>query len=98
LVNRIREQLDVEYAVVHPQLCVDDGERFLKDLVKPESMYVIGACDPRMQRKLFGEALRQSGVDLEKQVVFLELKGLTTEEAYARVKEALAQAGSKAPA
>ena len=28
LINYVRNELDVEYAVVHPQLCVDDGAAF----------------------------------------------------------------------
>ena len=91
-INRARDQLDVEYAIVHPQLCVDDGDRFLKDIVKPDAVYVFGACDCRMQRKLFGQALEAAGVDVDKNVVFVELKGSTTEEAYEKVKAAVADA------
>jgi hypothetical protein len=34
LINRVRTELDVEYAIVHPQLCVDDGDRFWHDFLR----------------------------------------------------------------
>lgn len=50
LLNYVRNELGVAYAVIHPQLCVDDGERFFADILKDGSIYVIGGCDPRMQK------------------------------------------------
>jgi hypothetical protein len=29
LINFVRNELDVEYAIIHPQLCVTDGDNFL---------------------------------------------------------------------
>jgi len=89
LINMIRSELDVEYAIVHPQLCVDDGDRFLKDYVKPGVKYVIGACDPKMQRKMFKDAMAEAGADFDGQVVSLDLRNMESEEAFNKVKEAV---------
>lgn len=61
LINRVRNELSVEYAIVHPQLCVDDGGRFWRDYFRPGRTYVVGACDPRMQRKMFKDAFAEMG-------------------------------------
>jgi len=89
LLNFVRNELDVEYAVIHPQLCVDDGERFLEDLLRPEVKLVIGACDPRMQKKMLRDAFEKKGIAFEDAVVALDLRNMTTEEAMAKVKEAM---------
>jgi len=88
LVNTVRGEMDVEYAIVHPQLCVDDGERFIKDYIKKDGVYIIGACDPKMQRKMMKDAFQEVGANFETQVIALDLRNLTTEEAIKRVREA----------
>jgi len=95
LVNFVRNELDVEYAIVHPQLCVDDGDRFLKDYLKEGSIdhkYVIGGCDPRMQKKMFKDAFKEKGLDMDKQLIPLDLRNMSTEEAMKKVQEAVEQA------
>jgi heterodisulfide reductase subunit A-like polyferredoxin len=89
LLNYVRNELDVEYTVVHPQLCVDDGDRFWRDLAKPGVTYVVGGCDPRMQRKMYKDALADVGADFDAQVVALDLRNMPTEEAMKKVAEAL---------
>ncbi|MGB9677251.1 MAG: hypothetical protein ACPLZ9_01405 [Candidatus Ratteibacteria bacterium] len=89
LINYVRGELDVEYAIVHPQLCVDDGDRFFKDYIKPDVKYIIGACDPKMQRKMFKDAFLEAGGDYDKQVISLDLRNMSTEDAMKKVKEAV---------
>jgi len=92
LINYVRNELDVSYAVIHPQLCVDDGDRFLADYLKEgdgDQVYIVGGCDPRMQRKMFSEAFRTKGLNVEKQLVSLDLRNMSTEEAMNKVKEAV---------
>lgn len=91
LVNTVRQEMDVEYAIVHPQLCVDDGDRFIKDYIKNNGLYVIGACDPKMQIKMMKDAFKEAGADFEKQAIPLDLRNLSTEQAINKVKEALEQ-------
>jgi heterodisulfide reductase subunit A-like polyferredoxin len=91
-INFVRNELDVEYAIVHPQLCVDDGDRFWRDYLKEGDkniVYVVGGCDPKMQRKLFGEIFRTKGLDVDKQLLSLDLRNMETEEAMKKVEEAV---------
>lgn len=90
LVNRVRNELNVEYAVVHPQLCVDDGDRFWRDYAKPGITYVVGACDPKMQRKMFKDVFADLGGDFDKQVLSLDLRNTSTDEAFKKVADAIA--------
>lgn len=90
LMNRVRNELDVEYDIVHPQLCVEDGDRFWHDYAKPGVTYVVGACAPTMQRKMFKDALADVGADFDEQVVPLDLRNMSTEEAFQKVADAVA--------
>ncbi len=92
LLNFIRNELDSEYAVLHPQLCVDDGERFFQEILKPDTLYIVGACDPRMQKKMFRDAFQKAAIDFDKQVIPLDLRSMPTELAIEKVKQAFAEA------
>ncbi|MEM2842040.1 MAG: hypothetical protein QW201_01905 [Thermoproteota archaeon] len=95
LVNRVRNELDVSYAVVHPQLCVEDGDNFLNDLLqegKRDIKYIISACDPKMQIKLFKDAFEKKGLDINSQMISLDFRStgnrnISWEDAYKTVKE-----------
>ena len=89
LINYVRNELDVEYAIVHPQLCVDDGEAFWRDYAKPGVRYVVGGCDPRMQRKMYKDAVAEVGADFEAQFTPLDLRNLSTADAIKKVTEAV---------
>ena len=87
---RVRNEMDVEFAIVHPQLCVDDGDRFWRYFGKPGQNYVVGGCDPRMQRKMFKDTLAELGIEFDKQIASLDLRNMSTEEAINKVSQALA--------
>jgi len=92
LINFVRNELDVEYAIVHPQLCVEDGDRFWQDYLKEgreDIVYIVGGCDPKMQRKLFKEAFAAKGLNVERQLVSLDLRNMETTEAMKKVEEAV---------
>ncbi len=89
LINYVRNELDVEYAIVHPQLCVDDGDAFWRDYAKPGIKYVVGGYDARMQRKMYKGALDDAVVKFEDAIVPLDLRTLTTAEAVERVTTAV---------
>ncbi len=96
LLNYVRNELDAEYAVLHPQLCMDDGERFLIEVLKRGERFVIGGCDPRMQKKMFRDAFEKAGLGFDDHVIPLDLRTLTTEQAMEKVKLAFEQARSAA--
>jgi heterodisulfide reductase subunit A-like polyferredoxin len=89
LMNFVRNELDVQYAVLHPQLCVDDGERFMEDIVKEDGLLIIGACDPRMQEKMLRDAFQKKGLEFKKHVIALDLRNMKTEEAMEKVRQAV---------
>lgn len=89
LINYVRNELDVEYAIVHPQLCVDDGDRFIRDFIKPNIKYIIGACDPKMQRKMFKDTFSEVSGNYDEQVISLDLRNMSTQKAMEKVKEAI---------
>jgi heterodisulfide reductase subunit A-like polyferredoxin len=98
LLNYIRNELQSEYAVLHPQLCVDDGERFFQEILKPDTLYIVGACDPRMQKKMFRDAFEKAGINFDEQVIPLDLRSMPTEQALEKVRQAFEQAHAKARA
>jgi len=89
LINYVRNELDVEYAIVHPQLCIDDGDAFWRDYAKAGAKYIVGGCDPRMQRKMFKDALADVGADFESQIISLDLRNLKTAAAIDEVTKAV---------
>jgi len=91
LLNFVRNELKSEYAVLHPQLFMDDGERFLVEILKPGERYVIGACDPRLQKKMFRDAFAKAGISFDQQVVPLDLRAISTEQAIEKVRQAFAE-------
>ncbi len=95
LLNFVRNELESEYAVLHPQLCMDDGERFLVEILKTGERYVIGACDPRMQKKMFRDAFEKAGISFEQHVIPLDLRAISTEQAIEKVRQAFAEIESR---
>lgn len=92
-INQVRVELPVEYGFIHPQLCEEDGDRFLADFLQAHRKVIIGACAPNMQRKMFKQAFKDAGMDLEKDAVMLDIRDMTNEKAFAVVETALKQLG-----
>ena len=77
----------MEYAITHPQMCVDDGDRFWKDYAKKGARYIVAGCDPKMQRKMYKDALAEAGCDFDSQVFPIDLRNMPTEEAMQKIKD-----------
>ena len=92
-INRVRVELPVEYGFIHPQLCEEDGDRFLADFLKAHRKVIIGACAPNMQKKMFKQAFKDAGLDVEKDCVMLDIRDMTNEKAFEVVKNALKELG-----
>jgi heterodisulfide reductase subunit A-like polyferredoxin len=88
-INQVRVELPVEYGFIHPQLCEEDGDRFLADFLKSKRKLVIGACALNMQRKMFKDAFAEAGLDINKDLIALDIRDMTTDEAVAKVQAAL---------
>ncbi|GAA0179084.1 hypothetical protein SH2C18_20240 [Clostridium sediminicola] len=92
-INQVRVELPVEYGFIHPQLCEEDGDRFLADFLKSHRKVIIGACAPNMQRKMFRDAFKEAGLDIEKDAVMLDIRDMTNEKAVSVVEDALEKLG-----
>ena len=92
-INPVRVELPVEYAIIHPQMCEEDGDRFFADFLKTGRKVVIGACAPNMQRKMFKDAFKDAGLDIEKDAVMLDIRDMTNEQAFEKVEKALEDMG-----
>lgn len=87
VINELRKEKVFDFVALLPQLCAEDGEEFLKNLLANkniEKIYV-GACDPRMQQKMFRDAFEK--VDFDKSKHFaVDIRNMTTEQAIEAVK------------
>ena len=93
LINQVRLGLPVEWAIVHPQLCEEDGDRFLShlaDIVETEGIkFFIAGCSPNMQRKLLSPELKKKGLAFNEIVRPLDVRNMTTDEAFDAIEEQL---------
>jgi len=92
-INQARVELPVEYGFIHPQLCEEDGDRFLADYLQGGRKVIVAACAPNMQYKMFRDAFAEAGMDIKKDLVPLDIRDMTTEEAIEKVKAALVEMG-----
>ena len=87
----LESELDVKYAVLHPQLCGQGGNQALADIFResakdPEAYIVSGACAPEAQGKLFQKLMRKTGFD-PKRFVPVDIRGTNNDGILARIKE-----------
>ena len=92
-INRVRVELPVEYGFIHPQLCEEDGDRFLADLLQARRKLVVAGCAPNMQYKMFRDAFAAQGMDVKRDLTPLDIRDMTTEEAVGKVTSALRALG-----
>jgi len=89
----VESELNVDYTIVHPQLCGQGGNKVLTDIFResasdPEVYVVGGACAPDAQFKLFKKVMRESGFP-EARFVPLDIRGTDNQGILARLKEAV---------
>lgn len=92
-INRVRVELPVEYGFIHPQLCEEDGDRFLEDMLKSGRKMVVAGCAPNMQYKMFRDAFTNAGMDVKQDLTPLDIRDMTTDEAVEKVSKALQEMG-----
>ncbi|MEN6642006.1 MAG: hypothetical protein ABFE08_06135 [Armatimonadia bacterium] len=95
-INRVRVELPVEYGFIHPQLCEEDGDRFLADMLKAKRKLIVAGCAPNMQTKLFRDAFAEAGMDVKADLVPLDVRDMTLEQAFDKVEKALEAMGVSA--
>jgi heterodisulfide reductase subunit A-like polyferredoxin len=87
----LESELDVRYAVLHPQLCGQGGNEVLADIFResakdPETYIVSGACAPEAQEKLFQKMMRKTGFD-PKHFVPVDIRSTNNDGILAAIKE-----------
>jgi len=97
-VNRVRVELPVEFGVIHPQLCEEDGDRFLADFLQAKRPLLIAGCAPNMQYKLFRDAFAGYGMDVQTDMVPLDIREMSTDAAFDKVASALQKMGVESDA
>jgi heterodisulfide reductase subunit A-like polyferredoxin len=88
---QIESELDVEYTVLHPQLCGQGGNAILEDVLRAaddDTYVVVGACAPEAQEKLFKKVLRTTGFD-ERRLVSVDIRGTDNDGILDRLRGAL---------
>lgn len=88
---QLESELDVQYAVLHPQLCGQGGNEALADIFResakdPDTFIVSGACAPEAQDKLFQKLIRKTGFD-PKRFVAVDIRSTNNAGILARLKE-----------
>ncbi len=92
-INTVRMLLPVKHGVIHPQLCEKDGDHYLEDVLQPRQQVFVAGCAPIMQYKLFRDAFKKRGMDVKKDLVPIDVREMTTEEAIEMVTEELKDHG-----
>jgi len=92
-INQARIELPVEYGFIHPQLCEEDGDRFLADYLQGKRKVIVAGCAPNMQYKMFRDAFEAAGMDVKKDLVPLDIRDMTTDEAIDKVRGAIEELG-----
>jgi heterodisulfide reductase subunit A-like polyferredoxin len=85
---QVESELDVQYTVLHPQLCGQGGNAVLSEVLSnaDNDTYVLsGACAPEAQEKLFKKLLRVTGFPPER-FIALDIRGTNNEGILARLK------------
>jgi heterodisulfide reductase subunit A-like polyferredoxin len=85
---QVESELDVQYTVVHPQLCGQGGHAVLLEVLSraDQDTYVLsGACAPEAQEKLFKKLLRVTGFPAER-FITVDIRGTDNEGILARLR------------
>jgi heterodisulfide reductase subunit A-like polyferredoxin len=85
--------IDVKYAIMHPQLCGPGGNEILRDLLRVadrDTYLVIGGCDPETQMVYFGDVIAQSGVPRH-HILHVDIRGMDNEHASAAILKAVGE-------
>jgi heterodisulfide reductase subunit A-like polyferredoxin len=87
----IESELDVDYALVHPQLCGVGGNRVMEDVLRsaeddPDTFVIVGACEVEAQQKLFQKLFRKTSFQQD-HFAALDIREATNEGILARLRE-----------
>lgn len=87
----VEGELDVEYSVIHPEVCGPGGNTALADLMKSadrETYIICGACDPQTQRAAFADLLRVHKFP-EERFIAVDIRGVDNDGVVNRLRPAV---------
>lgn len=67
LAERIRLELGdrIEFMVLHPRLCEEDGERLMEHILSDDITFITSACAEKKQEKLLRDGYAKAGVNMD---------------------------------
>lgn len=93
LTERLRLEVPHDYMLLHPRLCEENGEALMRDLLKPDTIYITPACNEKHQMKLLAAGFSKAGVPMdEKHWIPVTLAQKDTKQAFADIKAAVEKA------
>ncbi|EIV99283.1 hypothetical protein [Thermoanaerobacter siderophilus] len=95
VLNTLRREGIFEWVGLHPQLCADDGDRYLRELLRGaqiDELYV-AACDPTMQKKMYRDAFDDVGFPRDKHIG-IEIRNMNTQQVIEELKKAVHLTGN----
>jgi hypothetical protein len=89
----IESALDVDYAIVHPELCGMGGNRVMEDILRsaeddPDTFVIVGACDQEAQLRLFRKLFCKTGF-VQGHYLAVDARGATNSEILQRLSDKL---------
>lgn len=96
VLNAVRREKLVDFVALHPQLCADDGDEYLKTLMANRDIdkIYIAACDLRMQQKMFKDAFNTAGFDPSHHAG-VDIRNMNTDQAVEAIKKLIASRRSE---
>ncbi len=88
VLNKVRREKLVDFVSLHPQLCADDGDDYIRTLLNKtdiDKLYVAG-CDPTMQRKMYRDAFESVEFNKENHLG-VDIRNMTTDQAFEAIKD-----------
>jgi hypothetical protein len=67
LAERIRIELgdQIEFLILHPRLCEEDGERLMGRILADDLVFITPACAEKRQEKLLRDGFEKAGVAMD---------------------------------
>ena len=89
LTEIIRLELPLDYMLLHPRLCEENGENLMSDLLKDGVAYITPAYKEEKQKKLLRDGFERAGVEMNQNWKPVSISFKDTEAAFNDIKKTL---------
>jgi hypothetical protein len=96
LAERVRLDFDdkIEFLALHPRLCEENGERFMKQVLNSEMLFITSACPEKRQEKILRDGFEKANVTMDSaHWIPINMAQETTESVYNKIKTLLEKEG-----